>query len=113
MAKKGPADQDGAEALRRLLSGLARGDDVFHLAAAIEELHPPHNTFPERCACACPPTRWRWPAPGRTIPSLTRDCARNTWAGERPRAGRTARATSAPWPVRQPARLQPARSRCM
>ena len=46
MAGKGPTDQDGAEAIRRLLSGLARGDDVFGLAAAIEELHPPHNTFP-------------------------------------------------------------------
>jgi hypothetical protein len=46
MARKGPADQDGAEAARRLLSGLARGDDVFDLAAAIEELHPRHNTFP-------------------------------------------------------------------
>jgi hypothetical protein len=38
-------DQDGAEAIRRLLSGLARGDDVFDLAAAIEQLHPRHNTF--------------------------------------------------------------------
>ena len=46
MARKGPTDQDGAEAVRRLLSGLARGDDVFDLAAAIEELHPRHNTFP-------------------------------------------------------------------
>src|SRR5260370_31979825 len=46
MARKGATDQDGAEAIRRLLSGLARGDDVFDLAAAIEELHPRHNTFP-------------------------------------------------------------------
>jgi hypothetical protein len=46
MARKGLRDQDGAEAVRRLLSGLARGDNVFHLAAAIEELHPRHNTFP-------------------------------------------------------------------
>jgi hypothetical protein len=46
MARKGPTDQDGAGAIRRLLSGLERGDDVFALAAAIEELHPPHNTFP-------------------------------------------------------------------
>ena len=46
MARTGPTDQDGAEAIRRLLSGLARGDDVFDLAAAIEELHPPHSTFP-------------------------------------------------------------------
>jgi hypothetical protein len=28
------------------LYGLARGDDVSALAAAIEELHPRHNTFP-------------------------------------------------------------------
>jgi hypothetical protein len=46
MARKGPTDQDGAQAIRRLLSGLARGDDVFDLAAAIEELHPRNNTFP-------------------------------------------------------------------
>jgi hypothetical protein len=46
MARNGPADQDGAEAIRRLLSGLARGDDVFDLAAAIEKLHPRHDTFP-------------------------------------------------------------------
>lgn len=44
--RKGPADRDGAEALRRLLSGLARGEDVFGLAAAIEELYPRHNTLP-------------------------------------------------------------------
>lgn len=36
MAGKGPTDQDGAEAVRRLLSGLARGEKVFDLAAAIE-----------------------------------------------------------------------------
>ncbi len=46
MARKGPADRDGAEAVRRLLSGLARGDDLFDLAAAIQELHPRHDTFP-------------------------------------------------------------------
>lgn len=46
MARKGPTVQDRAEAIRRLLSGLARGDDVLGLAAAIEELHPRHNTFP-------------------------------------------------------------------
>jgi hypothetical protein len=46
MARKGPADQDAAEAIRRLLSGLERGDDVPGLAAAVEELHPRHNTFP-------------------------------------------------------------------
>ncbi|HEY5987502.1 MAG TPA: hypothetical protein VIV12_14180 [Streptosporangiaceae bacterium] len=46
MARKCPTDQDGAEAIRRLLSGLVRGDDVFDIAAAIEELRPRHNTFP-------------------------------------------------------------------
>ena len=46
MTRKGPADQDGAEAIRRLLSGLARGEDVLDLAAAIEELHPRHDTSP-------------------------------------------------------------------
>jgi hypothetical protein len=46
MARKGATDRDGAEAIRRLLSGLVRGEDVFDLAAAIEELHPRHNTFP-------------------------------------------------------------------
>jgi hypothetical protein len=46
MTRKIPTAEDGAEAVRRLLTGLARGDDVFGLAAAIEDLHPPHNTFP-------------------------------------------------------------------
>lgn len=46
MARKGPTGQDRAEAVRRFLSGLGRGDDVFALAAAIEELHPRHDTFP-------------------------------------------------------------------
>lgn len=46
MARKSPADQDRAETIRRLLSGMTRGDDVFDLAAVIEELHPRHNTFP-------------------------------------------------------------------
>jgi hypothetical protein len=46
MTRKIPTAEDGAEAVRRLLAGLARGDDVFGLAAAIEDLHPPHNTFP-------------------------------------------------------------------
>lgn len=46
MARKSVTDQDRAEAVRRLLSGPAQGDDVFGLAAAIEELHLRHNTFP-------------------------------------------------------------------
>jgi hypothetical protein len=46
MAKTGVADQDRAVAISRLLSGLARGDDFYQLAAAIEGLHPSGNTFP-------------------------------------------------------------------
>jgi hypothetical protein len=46
MASKAPTDADRAEAVGRLLSGLARGEDVFELAAALEHLHPRHNTFP-------------------------------------------------------------------
>ena len=46
MAKKSPTDRDRADAVSSLLSGLVRGDDLFALAAAIEHLHPRHNTFP-------------------------------------------------------------------
>jgi hypothetical protein len=46
MTTRSPADQDRAEVIRRVLSGLGRGDDVLALASAIEELHPRHNTFP-------------------------------------------------------------------
>ena len=46
MAKKAPTDRDRDEAVSRLLSGLIRGEDLFELAAAIEHLHPRHNTFP-------------------------------------------------------------------
>ncbi len=47
MAKeKRPTEEDRVEALRRLLSGLVRGDDVFDLTAAVANLHPAHNTFP-------------------------------------------------------------------
>ena len=33
-------------AVERLLSGLARGDDVFELSKGVEDLHPRDNTFP-------------------------------------------------------------------
>lgn len=46
MAGKRPTDEDRVEALRRLLSGLTRGEDAFELAASVEELHPKYNTFP-------------------------------------------------------------------
>ena len=46
MARQGPTDEDRDEALRRLLSGLAAGDDVFELTASVAHLHPKNNTFP-------------------------------------------------------------------
>ena len=46
MAQQGPTDEDRDEALRRLLSGLAAGDDVFELTASVSDLHRKHNTFP-------------------------------------------------------------------
>ncbi len=46
MARQGPTEEDRDEALRRLLSGLVAGDDVFELAASVADLHPKYNTFP-------------------------------------------------------------------
>lgn len=46
MARQGPTEEDRDEALRRLLSGLAAGDDVFELAASVADLHQKYNTFP-------------------------------------------------------------------
>lgn len=46
MATKRPTEDDRREALRRFLSGLARGADVFELAASVADLHPKNNTFP-------------------------------------------------------------------
>ncbi len=46
MARKRPTTEDRVEALRRVLSGLAEGADVFELAASVSDLHPKNNTFP-------------------------------------------------------------------
>ena len=46
MARQGPTEEDRDEALRRLLSGLVAGDDVFELAASVADLHPKYNTLP-------------------------------------------------------------------
>jgi hypothetical protein len=46
MAKTRVTDQDHAEAASRLMSGLAQGDDLYQLAAALGGLHPNGNTFP-------------------------------------------------------------------
>jgi len=46
MARKASTDRHRAEAVGRLLSGLARGEELSGLAAALEHLHPRHDTFP-------------------------------------------------------------------
>jgi hypothetical protein len=46
MAAKRPTEQDQSEALRRFLSGLAEGADVFELSESVADLHPKNNTFP-------------------------------------------------------------------
>ena len=46
MARQHPTEEDRDEALRRLLGGLAAGDDVFELTASVADLHPKHDTFP-------------------------------------------------------------------
>jgi hypothetical protein len=101
MARKGPTDQDGAEAIRRLLSGLARGDDVFDLAATIEELHPPHNTFPGEVFMRLSADALEVASVGPDDP-IPRDCARNTWPSASSKGGRTARSSWRSWPARQP-----------
>lgn len=46
MARKRPTEEDRVEALRRVLSGLVDGADVFELAASVADLHPKNDTFP-------------------------------------------------------------------
>lgn len=46
MATSKVTETDHEEAVRRILVGLAAGQDVFELSAEIIELHPNNNTFP-------------------------------------------------------------------
>lgn len=46
MARKKITDEDRHEAVRRLLVGIAAGQDVFELADAVADLHVKENTFP-------------------------------------------------------------------
>jgi hypothetical protein len=87
MARKGPADRDGAEPVRRLLSGLARGDDVFDLAAAIQELHPRHDTFPGEVFMRLAADALEVAGVGLDDSVLYADCARSTWASASSRGG--------------------------
>jgi hypothetical protein len=46
MARRKITDDDHREAVQRLLVGLAAGQDVFELSAAVADLHPKYDTFP-------------------------------------------------------------------
>ncbi|HXX89383.1 MAG TPA: hypothetical protein VEI83_04055 [Acidimicrobiales bacterium] len=46
MPSKLPTEDDRLEVLRRLLAGLAAGDEVPDIAGSMWELHPKDNTFP-------------------------------------------------------------------
>lgn len=46
VARKKVTDQDRHEAVRRLLVGLAAGQDGLELSAAAVDLHPKNDTFP-------------------------------------------------------------------
>jgi hypothetical protein len=46
MARRKITDDDHREAVQRLLVGLATGNDVFELSAAVADLHPKNDTFP-------------------------------------------------------------------
>jgi hypothetical protein len=101
MARKTAADQYGAEAMRRLLCGLARGDDVFDLAAAIEELHPRRNTFTGQVFMRLSAGALEVAGVGQHNPIPHTGLGENTWASASSRGGRTARSSSRTWPVRQ------------
>jgi hypothetical protein len=46
MARRKITDEDHREAVRRLLVGMAAGQDAVELSAAVVELHPKNDTFP-------------------------------------------------------------------
>ncbi len=46
MARKPPTEEDHREAMRRLLTGMAAGDDAIDLVASVADLHPKNDTFP-------------------------------------------------------------------
>ncbi len=41
-----PTNQHRTDAVRRVLAGLAQGQDVLELQGALADLHPRDNTFP-------------------------------------------------------------------
>lgn len=46
MARRKITDEDHREAIRRLLVGMAGGQDAVELSAAMADLHPKNDTFP-------------------------------------------------------------------
>lgn len=46
MPSETPTESDRVDAILRVLGGLADGQDVFEVAAAVGDLHPRYNTFP-------------------------------------------------------------------
>jgi hypothetical protein len=46
MARRKITDEDHREAIRRLLAGMAAGQDAVELSAAVVDLHPKNDTFP-------------------------------------------------------------------
>ncbi len=46
MTRRQITDQDHREAVRRLLVGLAAGQDAVEVSAAVVDLHPKNDTFP-------------------------------------------------------------------
>ena len=47
-AQHRPTDEDRRRVIDIALSGVARRDNLADVAARLEPLHPPHNTFPTR-----------------------------------------------------------------
>lgn len=46
MARREITDEDHREPIRRLLVGMAAGQDAVELSAAVVDLHPKNDTFP-------------------------------------------------------------------
>jgi hypothetical protein len=76
-------EADEHEAIRRLLTGLSSGQDVFELSAAVADLHHKNNTFPGGGSmCAWPPRSSRTWSP--LALALALDCwspAQRAWDG--------------------------------
>lgn len=93
-AKKRPTEEDRAEALRRVLSGLKKGDDVSELATAVAELHPVRNTFPGEVFMRLAADALDIADVMRGDPIPTKAWSTSTYPSASSVAGRTARSSS-------------------